>query len=256
MSSKGCRFNTCLDSPKTGHRLENHIFLEDRAQYGHPRPSCMVTMDQVDSAGQGHQSTAPVERSKHLGTFVLDSLVAAGRELRIRHLQTYDLLLAGLDGRPDHDLLKPFKDATTMANEMERQKCQKFRDELMSLKAHVDEVQKAYQKLWASPRKPSSSRTKKGGNRKDIDAALADIARQFAEGPSNYHNFMTPNLAQIKASYAYSLSATYGFSMAYRDLCTIKAVASQHIPIARSFAETMSIAPSFLRVLGENSGEC
>ena len=244
-----------MDSPKTGHRLKKHIFQEDRAQYGRPRPSCMIPLDQVDVIGQGYQSSAPVERNTSLGPFVLDSLAMAGRELRIRHLQAYDKLADGLDSRADQDLMRPFNEAQARAEEMKAQQFNKFSDELEIVKAHVREVRVDYQKFWgSSPRKASSSRTKKKGNHKEVDGAAADIARKFAEGPSN-HTFVTQNLAAIKASYAYSLSATFGFSMAYRDLCTIKAYSSQHVPTARSFAETMSIAPSFLRILGQNSGE-
>jgi hypothetical protein len=215
----------------------------------------MVPLDQIDSAGQGYQSAAPVERSKSLGIFILDSLVTAGDDLRKRHLKAYDQFLKRLDERPDHDLTKPFKDARAVAERMKKDHYPRFSSELEAVIAHVDEVRTRYQRHWATSDKTSSSRAKKGSNRKDLDAATADIARQFAEGPPDSNNFMTPNLAAIKASYAYTLSMKFAFSMAYRDLCTIKAVASEHVPTARTFAEVMSIAPTFLRVLGENSGE-
>jgi RNA-dependent RNA polymerase len=251
MDSTNYRFNTCLDSPKTGHRLKDDIFLEDRAEYGRPRPSCMV-VDRVESGIQTHQSTLPVKRNKSLGIFILDSLVTAGHELRTRHLQAYDMHLTSLDHRPDDDLMGPFKAAKKRAEQMKKQNYLKFSEELDAVDVHVKHVQTLYQKFWA---KPSSSRATKGSSRRELDTAASDIARQFVEGPPGCAAFLTPDLTAIKASRAYTLSASFGFAMAYRDLCTIKAMASEHVPTARTFAETMSIAPSFLRVLGENSGE-
>jgi RNA-dependent RNA polymerase len=255
MDSTNYRFNTCLDSPKTGHRLIHDIFLKDQAEYGRLRPSCMVPMDHAESAIQTYQSAPPVERNKSLGTFILDSLVTAGHELRTRHLQAYDRHFTSLDQRLDNDLMKPLISATERAKQMKEQKYPKFSEELAAVVAHVKDVQTLYQKFWATPRKPLKTRSTKGSNRRELDTAAADIARQFVEGPPGCATFLTPNLTAIKASLAYSYSASFGFAMAYRDLCTIKAMASEHVPTARTFAETMSIAPSFLRVLGENSGE-
>jgi RNA-dependent RNA polymerase len=255
MDSTIYRFNTCLDSPKTGHRLKHNIFLEDQAKYGRSRPSCMVPVDHAESAIQTYQSTLPVERNKSLGTFILDSLVTAGHELRTRHLQAYDRHLTSLDHRPDGDLMEPFKAAKKRAEQMKAQNYPKFSEELDAVDVHLKHIQTLYQKFWATPRKPPSSRATRGSSRRELDAAASDIARQFVEGPPGCAAFLTPDLTAIKASRAYALSASFGFAMAYRDLCTIKAMASEHVPTARTFAETMSIAPSFLRVLGENSGE-
>jgi RNA-dependent RNA polymerase len=215
-----------------------------------------MVLDQADAAGQQYQSGVPVQRSPSLGTFILDSLDMAGRELKTRHLRAFDNLKNHFDARVDHDLIQPFTEAETRANKLKEQNCHKFSDELEAVVAHVEEVRLIYNKFWALRDKLSNS-TKKGGNRKEVDAGLANIARIFAEGPADFHTFMTPNLAAIKAAYAYQLStnSAFGFSMAYRDLCTIKAIASQHIPTTRLFAEAMSIGSSFLRVLGENSGE-
>src|ERR1700734_4041997 len=113
MNSTNYRFNTCLDSSKTGHRLKHDIFLDDQAKCGRPRPSCMGPIDHAECAIQTYQSALPVERNKSLGTFILDSLVTAGHELRTRHLKAYDdRHLEHLDERRDRDLMKPFELAT------------------------------------------------------------------------------------------------------------------------------------------------
>ena len=212
----------------------------------------MVPLDHADSAVKGYQSAVPVKRSESLGIFILDSLVTAGHELRKRHLQAYDKHLLRLDERLDRDLKKPFEAAEARAKQMKNQKYSKFSDELDTVMAHVRDVQTIYQRFWASA---TPQKRTKGSTRKELDAGASDVARRFAEGPPDCHTFLTPNLGAIKASYAYTLSPSFGFAMAYRDLCTIKAIASEHVPTARSFAETMSIAPSFLRGLGENGDE-
>jgi len=193
-----------------------------------------------------------VKRNESLGIFILDALVAAGRELKDRKLAAYDKFKANLDKRADPDLVTPFNDAQKKAKEWNG-----FSDDLAAIKAHVENVRELYQKHWAttSPSKPSGSKGKRAGNRKDRDAGLADITRQFVEGPINCRGFNKHQVAAIKASYAYTRSVAFGFSMAWIDLCAIKAEASKHVPTARSFSEAMSIGPSFVRVVGENRGE-
>jgi hypothetical protein len=213
----------------------------------------MAPPDQNDSGNQGYQSV-PVKRSKVLGPFILDILAEAGRDLKTQHLQAYDRLMAGLVQRGDRDLEGPFRKARATAEQM-KEKFGVFKDELEEVDAHVNAIYKMYCKFWAPILQSSSTRSKKGKNRKDVDSGAGDIARKFAEGPNNCHSFSTLNLAAIKASCAYMLHPTFAFAVAYRDLCTIKAIACEHAPTARFFAETMSIAPSFLRVLGEHSDE-
>jgi hypothetical protein len=190
MDSTNYRFNTCLDSPKTGHRLKHNIFLEDQAKYGRPRPSCMVPIDHAESAIQTYQSTLPVERNKSLGTFILDSLVTAGHELRTRHLQAYDRHLTSLDHRPDGDLMEPFKAAKKRAEQMKAQNYPKFSEELDAVDVHLKHIRTLYQKFWATPRKPPSSRATRGSSRRELDAAASDIARQFVEGPPGCADFL------------------------------------------------------------------
>jgi len=99
-----------------------------------------MVLDQADAASQQYQSGVPVQRSPSLGTFILDSLDMAGRELKTRHLRAFDDLKNHFDARVDHNLIQPFTEAETRANKMKEQNCHKFSDELEAVVAHVEEV--------------------------------------------------------------------------------------------------------------------
>jgi hypothetical protein len=208
----------------------------------------MVPADKPEYADSGYQNYSP-ERSRSLDTFILDNLVAAGEALRKKHLRAYDTLRERLDRRPDRDLMRPLEEAHKKAKEIEQRGFSEFVKELELIKAHVEKVRESYRTFWVPSRKSKDSEKQKS----------PDFARQFAEGPSEDLIFFTgAEVDTIKASYAYSLpgsSSNFALSVAFRNLCTIKAFASEHLPITRSFAETMSIGSSFLRVLGERGDE-
>jgi RNA-dependent RNA polymerase len=243
LSAHEFRFTTCLDSAKSGLRLSREAFKEDQKQYGRPRASCMVALDK-SRIDREYQTYGPPKRKQSLGTFILDNLVATGNELRDIHLRAYGGLKKNADWKPDRDLTKPFKEAEKRAKEIQRQGFSGFVDELEIIKAHVVKVREAYRTFWASPSKRGEKKKKS-----------PDFACQFVEGPPEDSILLTADVAAIKASYAYYLSANFALTVAFRELCTIKAIASQHLPVTRSFAEAMSIGASFVRVLAERGDE-
>lgn len=243
MNAREFRFTTCLDSAKTGLRLKREVFKEDQKRYGRPRASCMVAPDKSEQIELPYQTHVPPKRNQSLNKFILDTLVATGDALRKQHLCAYDDLKEKADWKVDHDLTRPFKEAEEKAKMIRQQGFGGFVDELEVIKAHVVKVREAYRAFWASP-------GKRGEKKKS-----PDFARQFVEGPSADLVPLTADVGAIKASYAYYLSANFGLTVAFRELCTIKAIASQHLPVTRSFAEAMSIGSSFLRVLAEKGDE-
>jgi hypothetical protein len=255
LSIKINRFNTALDSLKTGHRLNQRLFETYGSTYGTTRPACM---DQAKSVNRGNQysytpapDSRPVQRDATLGDFVLDQLVEAGKEMSNLHLQEFcDKHKDERDFRKDRDLLRPFQEAETMAKRMMKQGHYELSDELKLITIHVDKVYDAYRKSLVS--RITASPEKKQGSRNVSEPPTTNSARQFAEGPPT---FVTGNVRAIKASYAYaSCSVTFAFAVAYHDLCMIKATASGDVPTTRLIAETMDIKSSFLRVLGRNCG--
>lgn len=228
-----------MDSSKTGLRLAREVFREDQKQFSHPPPSCMAAPNKSGYA----DNHAPVKRNKPLGIFILDSLVATGKALRKKHIHAYDDLKRKVDRKPDRDLTKPFIEAKKKAEQFKQQGFGGLIDELEVIKAHVVKVQESYCIFWASP-------SNRGEKKKS-----PDFARQFSEWPSEDLVLLTADVGAIKASYAYHLHAPFALSVAFRDLCTIKAVASQILPMTRSFAETMSIGSSFVRVAAEKGDE-
>lgn len=236
------RFTTCLDSAKTGLRLRSEIFNQDQKLYGGPRPSCMVAPDDSKPIFSEYQDHSLRKRKPHLGTFILDNLVATGKELRNTHLCAYEGLQEKANWKSDHDLARPFQEAEWKAREVQRQGFKGLVDELEIIKAHVVKVKEAHRMFWAS--KSRREKTK-----------APDFARQFVEGPPEDLVRLTTKVGAIKASYAYQLSATFALTVAFRELCAVKADASQHLPVTRSFAEAMSIGSSFLRVLAEKGDE-
>lgn len=203
----------------------------------------MVAPDKSKPADREYQTYCPPKRKLSLGPFILDNIVATGNELRNKHLRAYGDLKENADWKLDHDLTKPFREAEKKAKEIQQQGFSGFVEELKVIKEHVENVREAYRTFWASP-------SKRGEKKKS-----PDFAYQFVEGPLENLIPLTANVAAIKASYAYHLSAGFALTVAFRDLCTIKAIASQHLPVTRSFAEAMSIGTSFVRVLAERSDE-
>jgi RNA-dependent RNA polymerase len=243
MNAPEFRFTTCLDSAKTGLRLGKEAFKEDQKRYGRPRASCMVAPDKSEQTEPTYQTHIPPKRSQSLNKFILDTLVATGNTLRIKHLRAYDDLEEKADWKIDCDLTRPFKEAKEKAEMIQQRGFGGFVDELEVIKAHVVEVREAYRIFWTSTGKRNEKKKS------------PDFARQFVEGPSEHLVPLTTDVGAIKASYAYQLSANFALTVAFRELCTIKATASQHLPVTRSFAEAMTIGSSFLRVLAERGDE-
>jgi hypothetical protein len=235
-------FTTCLDSAKTGLELLETVFAVDQKQYGRPRPSCMTRIDKSESPYQNSSNSVPFLRHKDLKKFILDSLVASGDKIETKHLAAYDDLLRNVDQRPDRDLMRPFEEAEKKAKLIEGQGFGNFVRDLEIIKAHVEKARESCREYWALSKVEKKQKP-------------PDFAHQFAEGPSGDLVYSTADVNAIKASYAYTLGVPFALSVAFRDLCTIKAATSQQLPIAKFFAETMSIGSSFLRVLGERGDE-
>src|SRR6266852_3223171 len=82
-----CRFTTCLDSRKTGYRVQQGVFKKDmRNSWG--RPECLRSVKGEDSDQRSQD--VRVKRGKGLGPFILDILQDFGIGLQERFLREYE----------------------------------------------------------------------------------------------------------------------------------------------------------------------
>lgn len=242
-----------MDAQKGGLRFDPVGFKSLRDQYRESRPKCMVP--ELEGTYIIADKAEPAIRSPSLTAFVLDTLVKKGEGLREKHIQVFDNCSSNLVTRHDPDLLKPYREAKQRAAAAaEEDGYYRYNDELEALRQHIDDVYTVHQRFWAkSPCKPATNQTRKAS---PSDSPSSHIALQFANGPEGHSLFRTQNLASIKASYAYTAGTPFfAFSVAFRDLCAIKAEASDHVPTARFISEAMSIRSSFVRVYEERTGD-
>ncbi|KAF7966382.1 hypothetical protein HWV62_38905 [Athelia sp. TMB] len=255
-------FNMNMDAQKSGLRLNQTAFNELQRAYGGCRPSSMAGVSEYNANGLIIRPEPPgkrINRDPALGEFVFDYLAAEGKALGDEHLAAFEKLLEGRNLRKDVNLLKPYKDAKLYASKAkEKLGIDSFEAELEDLELHIKTVYKSWNPTassLSSPIKASSSKRQK--STESSNPHMTESARKYAEGPTGQSDFLTANFALVKASCAYDLcSDLFAFTVAFRDLCEIKAKASgSYVPTARVMSESMSIQGSFVRVLSERVDE-
>jgi RNA-dependent RNA polymerase len=244
------RVGYCLDSDKLGLDLRKEVFRHDTNMFNGGRVASMLPEEASSTA-----NLILLKRPPGLGPFILDTLLRFGAQLANQHLVNFDRLLETVDQRKDDDLLQPYKVATAIASQASAAKYDGYSLELTAIKSHVDAVFRLWTAAASSGSQDSSrykSPTKKRDSAKTKIDPWREVARAYAEGPTNSKMSIIPNIDAVTASYAYTFhTPKFAFSVAFKDLCSIKARASQDLPITREFAEAMSIVPSFLRALGQ-----
>lgn len=232
-------FATLLDANKSGYRL---------------KPSLL----QIDLKRYGNTSAANLEapRSKD----ILDILRKAGQRKGGELLKRYESIEA--KASQDKDLSLPYDTAIDYSHKAFDRGVDIFSKEIKNIRDHVD----AAHKMWAkavssskgaqeSPTKPAKNTKRKSSKKTDGDDVSLASARAYAQPLEDL--CLTPNLEEVKASYAYKISQSFGFSVAFQELCRIKARASPggHAPNLRIFDEAKSFSSSFLRALNRCEDE-
>ncbi|KAJ7146508.1 RNA dependent RNA polymerase-domain-containing protein [Mycena epipterygia] len=202
--------NTLLDAGKTGLRLKNDVFEKHQRDFGHKRPKTNNWSGSV--AGQ-----------------------AKGDEL----LREHDLASGKLaDGggfkkfEKDADLLGPYKCAqqkSLLAAEWSAL----YKSELQAIERHIDKVRTKYNQYWPIPSDRKAERA----------AASLAMHTKFAEAIPTIQLMDASLVEQVKASYAYHLKDDFGFAVAFKTLCSIKAGATSGgiAPTCRVFDELKTI---------------
>lgn len=232
------RFATLLDSSKTGLRLRAGVFQRDQKDFGGQVPEQHVG-----------------KRSKRHQPFVLHAMVEAGNRIEKQLLKEYD------DGaqhqeRSDSDLARPYDLASTYAQAAsDNDQIPHFMDELALIKKHVDQAYEewidACHALKREKGKEDLMDKKPKPKKKKGEDVMLRASQIYAEDVGGVR--LTPNVGELKASYAYKRSSSFGFSVAFQELCLIKAKASSGgiAPTIRLFDEVKIVSSSCLRVLAK-----
>jgi hypothetical protein len=250
-----CRFTTCLDSRKTGHRVRKDVFTKDSRQYGMDLPE---SMRRGGEAHEWSRNSFP-RRDEALGPFILDTLQEFGKELFDSFKHKYE----NLSGQPlltrvmthDRDLLEPYLQLSTKLSEIEPvQRGNVNRDsfvlaarrELDMLESHVNNMKSE----WPTIFRDSAKKSRPGAR----DRAVGALRRKFVSGgPVMPHLSLLGDISAIRASYAYKScradNPTFAFSMALEELCNIKARESRGTALNREFTGFMTIPKVAVRTL-------
>ncbi|KAJ7508353.1 RNA dependent RNA polymerase-domain-containing protein [Mycena galericulata] len=225
--------NTLLDAGKTGLSLKPGVFDEHMREFGHKRPK------NDDWRGRRDDPSKP---------FVLQSLSIAGQEkgdeLLHRHDTASGKLSPGYKGfEKDAVLLKPYRDAQKKSA-MSEPWAASYKSELEKIKGHVNTVHDLWRSLQREEKKDRPEDKAKRA------AALFSLKTKFAERIPDI-NLMDAD--EVKASYAYYLSPKedFGFSVAFKTLCIIKAraMAGGIAPACRVFDELKTISGAASRAM-------
>ncbi len=242
-----CRFTTCLDSRKTGHRVQQGVFKEDIRKYAWGLPECFRSIEDGDERSQNTR----IKRGEDLGPFVLDVLKEFGNILANTFLCEHK----NLSGQPeadrfaeDRDLLKPYQKIMGRLSEMEslpmvylNELAREARMELRMIESHVKDVKMEWGKMFRTSTKSAQARM------------LVDLRQKFESNPDVPHLSHLGDVPEIRASCAYRLCSpknpTSAFSLAFDTLCKIKARESGGTTLNREFAELVTIPKIAVRTL-------
>lgn len=234
------RFTVLLDARKTGHVVKPDVYDNDKTEYKRDPPPCMAKPDHIVSGNPNH-----LRRSEGLPKFILDELLAAGKDLQTAHLCKYDEL-GPHSKQPDYrdeDILNVSKRCADLII---------FQTEMFAVEGFVEQRYTRWKEIWAHHNFLTDKRSKRIADNQKLRSVIAD----FVRGPDAAK---TPNLRavgmldSVAASYAYKKNPKFGFAVAFRELATIKAKACGLAPTAANIAATMTVSSSAARILSRSN---
>jgi hypothetical protein len=218
------RFATLLDSSKNGCRLKDGLLQKDKRRFV-SKPKSVDTRD------------------------ILAILKSAGEKKGAELKQKYRNL-GEIDGQArDEALCAPFVNAMKTARKYSTRGFKDYADELDKIRLHVDAAYEEFKKAMDAYEGPQNSSVKRPRKSKQADMML-QCARVFSEAIPGIE--LIQNVEELKASCAYCMSSrTFGFSVAFRRLCLLKAESKPggSIPSLRTFDEAKKVSSSFLKAL-------
>ncbi|KAG2369519.1 RNA dependent RNA polymerase-domain-containing protein [Suillus spraguei] len=243
------KFTTCLDASKTGLRVKHHVFEADRKYHGGGKPYYKVAaLKKSDSP----REDPPLLKRRISSSFILDDLVDEGNRLRNEFGKKYLSLRSSSPralGRDPH-LTSPYTSASYRATQAVHVGFQGLRDNLTVAKKHVDKVYQDWLCAIAIQKSASSPGCSSDPKEQQIQKAVQYFARQPLFEDVLF--FSVEELKTIMASYAYTLSESFGFSVAFTELCAIKArIHGGGVLFEDKFAQVMNIPNNVLRALSQ-----
>lgn len=225
--------------------MRDAVFKADQKKYNKTLPDSL-SKDGDDSKG----GLRPV-RPARLGQFVLDALLDHGKKIWEDHNVKYEKLKLKTRGGPnDHDLLRPYEEAKACFTSPPHS------EQLEALRQHVQKCRSAWAGLGGFARSSASPNAKARADAKQRQGSMVlNIRKQFATGPPPEQIpdlYLLPRGArmvkEIKASVAYSLGEKFALEVAFRDICALKAGASDDgYPVHGKFRDIIVIASSVAR---------
>jgi RNA-dependent RNA polymerase len=234
------RFNILLDSRKTGHMIKPEVYKKDKRKYDRDPPTCMADTDSYVNHNPNH-----LRRASHLPKFILDELLFAGRKLVDQYLQKYDKN-------------RPAANNTHISKLHERMESHPgLKEEVQAVKDFVKSCHDRWNQIWVSE-KPGVPKSKE--KKKQETDEVWQLVVDYMHGPPEEKTSLlraTNSLTAVAASYAYSLAAKFAFTVAFRDICALKATepGSQISPTTEEMAACFTIPASVARIFDQsNSG--
>ncbi|KDQ30690.1 hypothetical protein PLEOSDRAFT_1053861 [Pleurotus ostreatus PC15] len=239
-------FNTVLDAPKTGLQVMKRSFIQHQSQFNHTTPWDPPS-----------DEPSPPPR-KAQGAFVLHDLRDAGQELKDQYLEEFEHFPTEHDAKlsniRDASLLETYRNARRVASMLPRS-FPAFRDELDALDEHVKRHIELYStdtfnEMKRSPYEGDDKKRKgKDKGSSGDEARLARLVKSFYT--TMPESRFTPRPESVAASFAYQLHPRFAFTVAFKTLATLKALAAEGgiAPCTRSFDEGRVMSASFLRAI-------
>ncbi|KAF9499753.1 hypothetical protein BDN71DRAFT_1441324 [Pleurotus eryngii] len=239
-------FNTLLDAPKTGLQVMKRSFIQHQSQFNHTTP--------WDPPSD--EPSPPPQKAQ--GAFVLHDLRDAGQELKDQYLEEFERFPTEHDEKSsnirDASLLETYRSARRVASMLPKS-FPAFRDELDALDEHVKRHIELYStdtfnEMKKSPYEdPDKKRKAKDKGSSGDEARLARLVKSFYT--TMPESRFTPRPESVAASYAYQLHPRFAFTVAFKTLGTLKALAAEGgiAPCTRNFDEGRVMSASFLRAI-------
>ncbi|KAG6380657.1 RNA dependent RNA polymerase-domain-containing protein [Boletus reticuloceps] len=242
-------FTTCLDASKTGLRVKSSVFDQDRQQWGVKKPWYRLKVEQgkeLKGKGKGVKSNPPNLLKREGSSFILDDLVMEGDKLRKEALQKYRSLKVQSTDQ-DQDLSRPWTAAKAKAAQARSQGILGFSENLEDIQAQVVKAWDKYRRAVAISQGTSPSATS------SKDSHYDEAASVFAQSPPfrGFVFFSDEDVQTLKASFASTKNLNFAFSVAFHDLCAIKARAAGNIALTHQFAQCITVPNIVARTLSQ-----
>ena len=173
-------------------------------------------------------------------------------------MERYKKTLEDSPPQNDADLLHPYNDAAAEAVPAYKEEPQPEM-ELRLIRSHVEAAYALFLQAWSKYKIKKESATSSFTNnariqkraRKDIMLAATRLYAQPIDGIKVFRY----RVEQLKASYAYQRSDDFAFTVAFQELCNMKArtCVGGNVATLRVFDEAKAYGASYMRVLARHT---